>query len=79
MRYKKVDTFTFKDRPERQFRVYPEGFDPNVAAGPPDRHSISELDTWTPEDTEAMKALAKKAKIISSHAEPNGRWYEEIK
>jgi hypothetical protein len=68
------------------FRVYPEGYDPVVAAGKwEDWKSYAYPDKWTPEETQTMRELEEQATIIEceslSHAHKqvgHRRWIMEI-
>jgi len=66
-----------------KIKIYPEGYDPRVANGPPTELEIGMDITWTPEDTKNMLLLEKKAEIIDAEEDEiagdvGNRWYEEI-
>ncbi len=59
-----------------EYKVFPEGYDPHVALGPPDKDFIRAGVTWMPEETEKMKELGKQFVIVSYR--PTKRWFVEI-
>ncbi|MFA5132542.1 MAG: hypothetical protein WC444_04470 [Candidatus Paceibacterota bacterium] len=47
----------------KRYLVYPEGYSPEIASGPPTPFLLEIGCNWTPEDTEKMKELEKGAEI----------------
>jgi hypothetical protein len=62
----------------KKFLVYPEGYDPTIANGPPSKFQLSIGCNWSKEDTEKMKKLGEEAKIKFLDQAPQGRWVVEI-
>jgi hypothetical protein len=60
----------------KKFLVYPKGYDPAVASGPPGPFCISEGIVWTQKDTEYCRRLEKQAIVIDY--KPTNQWYKEI-
>ena len=61
-----------------RYRVFPKGYDPMVASGPP-TPDIRDLGiTWTEEDTRKALALENQTTTID-HKPSVGVWYEEVK
>lgn len=60
-----------------KYIVFPEGYDPIVAAGPPDSFCIKNNILWSEEDTKKQKELEKLA-VICDEKPQYGRCYQEI-
>jgi hypothetical protein len=58
-----------------KYLVYPEGYDPEIAAGPPKPYYLGLGYNWTPEDTKKMRALEDQS-TVSDHV-VDGRWCVE--
>ena len=61
----------------RKFKVYPNGFDPTIAAGPPSDFHRTIGCNWTQEDTLRMLELEKNAKVQLLAQAPQGVWFTE--
>ena len=59
-----------------KYRVFPKGYDPAVASGPPDEDFIRAGIMWTEQDTKAAQALEKQATIQDRR--PRYLWSEEV-
>jgi hypothetical protein len=63
-------------RISKMVKVFPSGYDPIIAAGPPtDLHNMLRF-AWSKEDTERHRSLEKNAVI--QEKPPIGRWYEPL-
>lgn len=62
----------------KTFIIFPEGYDPVKADGPPDDDYKSMGMTWTPEDTERCRQMEYEVEEIVSEAEKlwsdNSQW-----
>ena len=58
------------------FKVFPKGYDPMVAAGPPPEVAILLGITWTEEETAAARELEKKYTVEENA--PVGLWSQKI-
>lgn len=67
-----------KNRKNKRYMLFPEGYDPMVADGPPEQFYKNMICTnpWTPEDTEKMKLLQEQ--ITFSDSVPVGRWHYDF-
>lgn len=59
--------------------LYPKGFDPAVAAGPPSKEYLDSGVTWTEEDTDFCQLLAALAQVIEVEHPPQLQWYREVR
>lgn len=65
----------------KRYKVFPSGFDPMVAAGPPPDYMIKIGETWTPEETQQALELEEQFEIVTVENHtflPKNRWYMEI-
>lgn len=66
-----------------KIKIFPKGFDPMVASGPPDRSILRLGITWTPEDTERHRVLESQFEILEvadaeeAHRAAIDRWWME--
>ena len=54
-----------------KYLVYPKGYDPVVAGGPPGEFYKTLGFVWTKEETEAMKDLGKQSVVSTTKPGPN--------
>lgn len=59
------------------YKVYPEGYDPHIAYGPPYDDFIKMGISWTPEETKRARELEKQYEICPNPV--TGRWNEKIR
>jgi hypothetical protein len=60
-----------------KYILYPIGFDPVVACGPPGEDYLKMGIGWTPEETQESQELQLLGKEIDSDIPPpKGQWYE---
>ena len=60
------------------YKVYPKGYDPMVASGPPTK-DIQKLGVmWTEKETKKAKKLENRTKIIVQDHEPKDAWFELV-
>ena len=59
------------------YLVYPMGYDPQVASGPPTKDLVAMGISWSPEDTKKHQLMEKDA-IESDEKPPVGRWYTKV-
>lgn len=62
------------NNPILPFIVFPIGYDPMIAGGPPDEDCVKKGITWTPEETERCRAMEHQVEEILSERGPVGRW-----
>jgi hypothetical protein len=67
-----------KRRGNKRYMLFPEGYDPMVADGPPEKFYENRIcsQPWTLADTERMKLLAEQ--VTFSDSVPIGRWHYDF-
>ena len=59
-----------------KYLIFPKGYNPMMASGPPDSDTLLMGISWTEEDTQKAKELKKQAIVSDSPVE--GQWYTEV-
>jgi hypothetical protein len=62
----------------KKIKLFPQGYDPQVAKGPPTSFHLKLGIKWTEEETKKAKELETKAEIIEVEKLPPGRWYRFV-
>jgi len=60
----------------KKIKIMPNGYDPMVAAGPPDKYCLKNGQHWTPENTAECKKMEEEAPIleVEDNYKVIGKW-----